>query len=338
MAILVREATGAKNVAAIVPLINKQNAKRFAFATDDRGPADLLHKGSIDNNLRIATRNGLDPITAIQMATLNAAEIFGLKDRGAISPGRRADIVVTSSIENFQATKVFSAGKLVAENGMMSEPLIRKHFQNSAMMSSINLHIDHLCLDIPSQNGKMRVIGILHNQLITEELIVTPLVKNGKVVSDTNNDILKLASIERHHNTGNVGLGFVKGMGLKDGAIAASIGHDCHNITVVGTKDADMLQAVNEIKKMNGGMIVVKNKDILAKLPLPVGGLMSDLDIDDLVSQHTNVINAAKSLGSPLDDPFMHLGFLPLEVIPKLKLTDKGLVDVEKFAFVPLWI
>ncbi len=338
MFVLAREATGAKNAAAIVPIINERNSRRFAFSTDDRHLNDLIEEGSIDHNIRIAVKNGLDPIMAIQMATLNGAEVFNLNDRGAIGPGRRADMVITPSLEKFKATRVFVGGKLVAENGHMIMQWHDDQPINARLLKSINLNTGALSLDIPARDGKIRVIGIIPDQLITTELILQPAITQRQAVSDIDRDILKLASIERHHHTGNVGLGFVQGMGLKMGAIAGSIGHDCHNITVVGTNDADMLEAVRTIKKLGGGLVAVKNEETVAYVDLPIGGLMSDKDIIDVQSQVESLLKAVQSLGSTLHDPFMHLGFLALEVIPKLKLTDLGLVDVEKFDFVPLWV
>ncbi len=338
MFVLAREATGAKNVAEIVPIINQMNARRFAFSTDDRAPTDLVIEGSIDHNIRVAIENGLDPILAVQMATINAAEAFGLHDRGVISPGKRADIVVTPSLKEFQSSLVFIAGILTASNGSMVVHWQDQQQSQTHISHSINLNIEKISLQVPARKGQIRVIGIIPNQLITEELIVQPLIKDGEVVSDIDNDILKLASIERHKNTGNAGLGFVKGMGLKEGAIAGSVGHDCHNITVIGTNDDDMLEAVRAVKRMDGGLVVVKDLVTIAQLALPIGGLMSESDIFDVQGQMEKVVSTAKHLGSTLHDPFMHLGFLALEVIPKLKLTDLGLVDVDKFDFVPLWI
>ena len=233
---------------------------------------------------------------------------------------------------------MFIAGILTASNGSMVVHWQDQQQSQTHISHSINLNIEKISLQVPARKGQIRVIGIIPNQLITEELIVQPLIKDGEVVSDIDNDILKLASIERHKNTGNAGLGFVKGMGLKEGAIAGSVGHDCHNITVIGTNDDDMLEAVRAVKRMDGGLVVVKDLATIAQLALPIGGLMSESDIFDVQGQMEKVVSTAKHLGSTLHDPFMHLGFLALEVIPKLKLTDLGLVDVDKFDFVPLWI
>ena len=338
MYILAREATGAKNIEAIVPIINDRNASRFAFSTDDRHPHDLIREGSIDHNIRVAVQSGLDPIIAIQMATLNGSEIYNLRDRGAIGPGRRADIVITPSLAQFEATAVYIGGKLVAENGHMVTQWHDEQTSNTRILQSINLNTDTLSLDIQAQDGDIRVIGIVPDQLITSECILKPTIVQGKAVSDIHRDILKLASIERHHETGNIGLGFVHGMGLQTGAIAGSIGHDCHNITVVGTNDNDMYEAVRFIKKLSGGLVAVINGETVGYIALPLGGIMSDKNIVEVQMQVDALLQTVKSMGSPLSDPFMQLGFLALEVIPKLKLTDQGLVDVDKFDFVPLWV
>jgi adenine deaminase len=338
MYVLVREATGAKNVADIVPIINQMNASRFAFSTDDRHPNDLVNKGSIDNNIRVAVHHGLDPVLAVRLATLNGAEVYDLHDRGAIGPGRRADIVITPSLEEFEAVQVYIAGKLVAEKGCMVIDWQDTQHISPRISESIHVNTEKLSFSIPAQEGKIRVIGIIPKQLLTEELICHPLIRDGQVVSDTDHDILKLAVVERHKNTGNVGLGFVHGMGLKAGAVAGSIGHDCHNITVVGTNDADMHQAVRRINEIGGGLVVIKNRTTLAELMLPIGGIMSNCGIRDVHSQVETVLKSVKSLGSTLNDPLMHLNFLALEVIPKLKLTDMGLVDVDAFDFVSLWV
>ena len=338
MFVLAREATGAKNVGAIVPIINERNARRFAFSTDDRHPHDLIREGSIDHNIRTAVQNGLDPIIALQMATLNGSEIYNLRDRGAIAPGKRADLVITPSLDSFEAKSVFIGGKLAAENGQMKMQWQDYKTSNSHILQSIRLKSGTRSLVIPAQQGDIRVIGIIPDQLTTTECIYKPTIHQGEAVSDIHRDILKLACVERHHQTGNIGLGFVQGMGLQTGAIAGSIGHDCHNITVVGTNDVDMLEAIRAIEYRGGGLVAVINKETVGYLDLPLGGIMSDKDIAEVQTQIDTLLAIVKKMGSPLPDPFMHLGFLALEVIPKLKLTDLGLVDVDIFNFVPLWV
>ncbi len=341
MYVLIREATAAKNLRALVAAVTPENARRFAFATDDRHPADLIEEGSIDHNVRLAIAAGLDPVMVLRMATLNAAEAFGLRDRGAIAPGRRADLVVTPSLQKFCAAMVFSGGQLVAREGMPVGSWALPQADESAVRGSVHVDLEALSFRIaaPSErnDGYLRVIGLVPDQVVTEHLIMEATVANGEAVADVSRDLVKLATVERHRGTGNVGLGFVHGMGLQRGAIAGSVGHDAHNITVAGVNDTDMRAAVQAVKDLGGGLVAVLDRVVLGTVPLPIGGLMSDCAVEDVRMQMDALLEAARVLGSPLHDPFMQLGFLALEVIPKLKLTDQGLVDVEQFAFVPLW-
>jgi len=338
MHVLVREATAARNLHALVPIITPENARRFAFATDDRHPADLIEEGSIDHSLRLAIAAGLPPITALRMATLNAAETFGLTDRGAIGPGRRADLVVTPSLTDFRAVKVFAGGKLVAENGVPVGEWPLPQTDESHVRGSIHVDMGALSFRIPAEGTCLRAIGIIPDQLVTDERVMDAHIINGEAVSDVERDLLKLAVIERHNQTGRVGLGFVHGLGLKRGAIAGSVGHDCHNVTVAGVNDAEMRAAVGAVKALGGGLVAVLDGEVIASVPLPIGGLMSDQPVEVVRAQMDTLLERVKELGSPHHDPFMHLGFLALEVIPKLKLTDQGLVDVDKFDFVDMWV
>ena len=337
MHVLVREATAARNLHALLPVITPENARRFAFATDDRHPADLIEEGSIDHSLRLAIAAGLPPLTALQMATLNAAETFGLTDRGAIGPGRRADLVVTPSLTDFRAAQVFAAGKLVAENGVPVGEWPLPQADESRVRGSIHVDVDVLSFRIPAEGTHVRAIGVIPDQIVTDERIMEAAIVDGEAVCDIARDLLKLAVIERHNHTGRIGLGFVHGLGLKRGAIAGSVGHDCHNVTVAGVSDAEMRAAVRAVKELGGGLVAVLDGQVIASVPLPIGGLMSDQPVEVVRAQMDTLLDHVKELGSPHHDPFMHLGFLALEVIPKLKLTDQGLVDVEKFDFVPLW-
>ena len=337
MHVLIREATAARNLHALLPAITPESAHRFAFATDDRHPADLIEEGSIDHSLRLAIAAGLPPITALQMATLNAAEAFGLKDRGAIGPGRRADLVVTPSLTDFRAVNVFAGGKLVAENGVPAGKWALPQADESRVRGSIHVDIEALSLHISAEGTRVRAIGIIPDQLVTDERVMDAHIVAGEVISDVSRDLLKLAVIERHNHTGKIGLGFVHGLGLKRGAIAGSVGHDCHNVTVAGVSDAEMLAAICAVKDLGGGLVAVLDGEVIASVPLPVAGLMSDQPLEVVRAQMDALLDHVKELGSPHHDPFMHLGFLALEVIPKLKLTDQGLVDVEKFDFVSLW-
>ena len=336
--VLIREATNARNLDALLPLITPQNARRVAFCTDDRTPAELLRQGSVDEMLRRAIASGVDLITAIRCCTLNSAEWFGLKDRGAVAPRRLADLFVFRDRAAPAAERVYSGGKLVAQDGrvvaaLRSEPL------PTSLSDTCRIEREQIKLDVVARSDRIRVIGSIRDQLITESLVLDAAVRDGSAVADPSRDVLKMAVVERHRGTGNCGVGFIRGFGLKRGAIAGTLAHDHHNLVAIGCADAPIYAAIVAVQQMGGGLVVVDGTDqVMASLPLPVGGLMSDRPIAEVAAAYEMLLAAARSLGSNLRDPFTAMSFMALEVIPKLKLTDRGLVDVEQFRIVDLFV
>ncbi|MEE4355968.1 MAG: adenine deaminase [Desulfococcaceae bacterium] len=335
MFIMVREGTGARNLDALFPLINEKNFHRIMWCTDDRHPHDILDEGHIDYIVRRAVALGLDPVMAIQMATVNPARYFRIRDAGAIAPGYRADILLFSDINAPRAEQVWCKGILCAENGKMLP-----HIQFPALRSppeAMHLQPEDVDFSIPAQGNSIRVIEIIPNQLITQQCILPVKVSGGWAVADPEADILKITVTERYSGQGRTGKGFIKGLGLKKGAIAASVAHDSHNIIAAGADDRDMKSALQRVVEMKGGFAVACEGKILASLALPIAGLMSPEPLSVIREGMDEVLRAARTLGGSLHDPFMTLGFMALPVIPELKITDKGIVDVKKFEIVPLF-
>jgi len=337
MHILIREGTTARNLHALLPLVTPANARLCHFCTDDRHPDTLLDadQGHLDDVVRKAIAWGLDPVTAIQMASINTAEYFQLRGVGAIAPGYRADILVLDDLEAVRIAQVYAAGELVAEKGSMLAS--RADFRQVPLQPSVHVDLTALDFSIAAGEGSARVIGVIPEQVVTEELRLEPTIENGYAVSDPARDLLKIAVIERHHRTGNVGLGLVHGVGLKRGAIASSVAHDSHNLVVIGTSDDEMKAAVAAITEMGGGQVVIAGGEVQASCPLPIAGLMSDQPLEAVAAQVESLTRASRELGCTLPDPLMTMSFLALAVIPSLKLTDLGLVDVGRFEIVPLF-
>lgn len=336
LTIFIREGTTTRNLRPLLPLITPANHHRLCFCTDDRQPASLIDEGSIDYMVRTAIAEGIDPITAIRMGTINTANYFRLYDRGAVAPGRRADLIVFSDLRDLRAEMVFRNGMLVAQDGeIVAEMPPRRQID---LRSSMNVRMDSLDFRIPASGQRVHVIGGLGDQVVTEHLIDDALIVSGEAVSDPARDLLKIVVIERHRASGHVGKGFIRGFGLQRGAIAGSVAHDHHNLVVIGADDTSMQRAAHAVIEMGGGLAAVDGDQVLATLPLPVAGLMSEAPLDVVRRDYDALIAAAQAMGSAMPDPFMAMSFMALEVIPKLKLTDLGLVDVEKFEIIDLFV
>jgi adenine deaminase len=342
MALEIREGSAAKNLAALVkPIIKfKLDTRHCLLATDDCHPEDLMKEGHIDHVVRRAIEEGIDPIKAIQMATLNTAEHFELdRDIGSISPGKIADVVIVKDLEKFNIERVIANGKIVAERGKLKVALLIRRapsFAKKTMKLKRRVNAEDFEV-IAKKAGKVkaRVIGIAEGQIVTSQHIERLETRDGVVLPDAKHDIANVAVVERHRATGNIGLGFVRGFGIRRGAIASSVGHDAHNITVVGVNNEDMATTVNTIASIGGGQVVVSRGEVLARVGLPIAGLMSDKPVEVVAAQLEKLHRAARGLGIKLKSPFMQMAFLPLAVIPELRITDKGLVDVKRGKIVP---
>ena len=337
MWIMIREGSQSKNLAALASVVNRVTARRCMLVSDDRHPDDLLVHGHMDVVVNRAIEEGIDPVTAIQMVTINPSQYFGFRGKGAIAPGYTADFFSCSSIKSVQPDMVFKRGKLVAKEGKLLNSI--GTISNEYDLLSMNVdQIDEADFVLSAKGSKIRVIQVFEDQIFTKEFIADAPVTDGKMGVDTSKDILRISVVERHRGTGNVGHGYVHGFGLKKGAIASSVAHDSHNIVVVGCDEKSMCTAVNGLIEHGGGLVVAAGSVVLALLALPIAGLLSDAPLETVVSNITELTNAYNELGGNLPNPFMALSFLALPVIPELKITDKGLVDVRKFDFVSLFI
>jgi len=335
MYIMVREGSAARDLDALMPLLQHNNDRKILFVTDDRHPEDIIVH--INGMVQRAVENNVNPIKAIQMASLNIAEYFKLQDLGAIAPGYKADFNVFESMKDFTKPKmVFSNGKVVAENGKLIESL--ENIKIPKTRGSVNVGwLEDDCFQIEAKGSKALAIEVIPKQLLTKEVIVDVKAENGLAVADAENDVLKICVVERHRASGNIGKGFVKGFGIKKGAIASTVAHDSHNMIIVGTNDEDMYIAQKELVRSQGGKIVVCDGKVLAKLPLPIAGLMSDQDMEFILEKSMELTKSAKEIGCVLEDPFMTMAFLALPVIPEIKMTDKGLFSYKVFNFVDMF-
>jgi adenine deaminase len=325
MYILVREGTAAKNLEALIPLASTPAYKRMMFCSDDLHPFDMLYRGSIDYSIRRVIDSGIDPLKAISMATLNAAECYGLKDRGAIAPGRIADMVICNNLKELNIIEVIKGGKLLSEG--FNESVRDNNSGFSREFNCKKIKKSDIALKIKPEN-KALVIGLIPDSIITEKIEATG------ISFENNSSYRKICVVERHKGTGNIAVGIVKGYDIKDGAIATSIAHDSHNIIAIGDNDEDIVTAVNAVIDMNGGIALSKGKRVISELPLEIGGLMTDKSVSEVNNIYEELVRLAREMGVKVGiHPVMSLSFLALPVIPSLKITDKGLFDVDKFGF-----
>ncbi len=336
MYVLIREGSVAKDLNKLLPAINTYNARRFLFCTDDKHIDELVTEGSIDHHIRLAIQAGMNPLTAIQMATLNAAECYRLYTKGAIAPGYDADFLLVEDLPSFSITHVYKKGALVAENGRATFSVAKATSIDKAITQSVHAKkITKEDVQIPFTRGKQaNVIQIIPNHLHTKRIVTEVDVENGVFQPSIERDLLKLVVVERHRGLG-VSVGIVNGFQLKKGAIASSIAHDSHNIIATGTNDDDIINAIEHIKHINGGLVVVDNGHVLADLPLEIGGLMTARTYEEVLGRLQTIHNALTTIGASDEfNPFITLAFLALPVIPELKLTDQGLFDVSSFQFI----
>ena len=339
MYIMIREGSATKDLKNLIEGVNQYNYQRILFCTDDKHPEDLLKEGHINYNIKLSIENGIDTITAIQMATINPANCYNLKNVGAIAPGYKADLIIFDNLENFNIEEVYKDGKLVGKNKKPLFATQKRDFSKvlkTVHLSEINKEDIQIYFEKEQGEEEVNVISLQPYSIITKKMKRKVQILDNKFQFDKQKDILKLAVIERHKNTGNIGLGLVENFKLKNGAIATTISHDSHNLIVVGDNDEDMINAVNKIISMDGGIAISSSNKILGSLSLNIGGLMSDKDIEYVNSKFSKLVDLAYNTLKVNEDidPFLTLAFLALPVIPEIKLTDKGLFDVEKFKFI----
>ena len=318
----------ARNLEALVPLVRELGPALIAFCTDDRDPDDIVDDGHINGMVRKAVAAGVKPADAIVCATRNPAVWHGLHHLGAVAPGYQADLLLLPDLDSFQPELVLKAGRRVGE---IARPDVPEWVRQSVRIAPLRKD----ALTVPKYD-RVRAIGLVPDQVVTESLVEAPTVRDGEAVADADRDLAKIAVLERHLGTGRMGIGLVRGFGLKRGALGSTVAHDAHNLVVVGMNDADLARVVERLAELGGGIVAVNDGAVLAELPLPVGGLLADLPLAEVVERSASCTAVAEQLGCTGSTPFLTMSFLALSVIPSLKITDQGLVDVDRFELVPL--
>src|SRR3954447_20750613 len=332
MWLLIREASGARNLDALLPLVAELGPTRMAFCTDDREPEHVAEEGHINSMVRRAVAAGIAPEDALVLATINPSLWHGLREHGAVAPGYKADLLLLPDLEHFEPELVLKSGRRLGE---IARPEVPDWVRHSVRIG----HVGRDELELPrTGTGPVRVIGVVPDQIVTARLEAEPKVEAGRIVADPERDLAKIAVVERHLGTGRVGAGLVRGFNLRSGAIATTVAHDAHNVVVVGVDDDDMLRAIQRLTELGGGVVAVEDRGVRAELALPVARLLATASADEVVAATESSLAAARAIGCELNSPFQTLSFLALSVIPALKITDRGLVDVDRFELVPLEI
>lgn len=330
MHILIREGSVSKDLHALIPVMTERNSPFIALCTDDRNPLDIAEEGHLDFMIRTAIAHGAEPLAVYRAASISGARAFRLHDRGLVAPGWRADLAVIDDLASCRVNQVISAGRIVDEQLFTARARVKPVGFGSVKARPVTGADFH----VPGSGKALPVIGVIPGKIITDHLTMDLPVRGGLVQSDASQDAIKVAVVERHGINGNIGRGFVHGFGLKHGAIASTVGHDSHNICAVGTSDEDMAAAVNHLRGIGGGFVVVRDGRVLADLALPIAGLMSEEPFEAVRDRLIPLRAAAGSLGTVLAEPFLQVAFLPLPVIPHLKISDRGLVDVDRFCLI----
>ncbi len=338
MRVMVREGSVAKNLRELVGAVDDFSSTQFLLASDDLLPVDLRDEGHMDHRLRLAVESGVPPHVAVRMATLNTASYFKLREQGAVAPGYRADFVVVEDLNSFKVRHVVKGGKVVVENETLKVDISSRPAPEEVLRTVRMAELSEADLRIEAKGRRCRLIEIIPGQIVTKASEWEPPVREGVALPDPAQDVAKVAVVDRHRGEKKVGLGFVKGFGIQEGALASTVGHDAHNAICIGVDDSDMLRALRRLAELQGGFVAVHKGEVVAELPLPIAGLMSNLPFEEVASRLEKLYESARSLGVRVEHPFTTLAFLPLPVIPELKITDFGLVDVREFKLVDLWV